>query len=220
MTTTNRVQAINIIRDALETGNTEGLREALVSIRVRREDAFTPRYSPKDVTELGKSVPYEHLLWCAIPTSDRQKVRNVVQRGEEAFVAYASTDHGQRMVLVLGWVERQYAGTAGKGLTFHDLLPMIDRIERLGFDLLSDCAAVTEARGTPKDVLISAAQAAIIAMIMQMGRDQEADVMSRINNFMGMLSPLVTNEQLKSLSQEVMKPVLAAILSAAAAKTA
>ncbi|MCA8448905.1 hypothetical protein [Burkholderia vietnamiensis] len=220
MTTTNREQAITIIRDALETGKTDGLEAALQSIRVRREDAFTPRYTATDMVHIVESVPYANLLWCAIPAKDRTTFRDAVKGGDEAFVTYAGTDHGKRMILVLGWVERQYAVTAGKGFTFHDLLPMIDHIERLVFDLLSDCAAVTEARGTPKDVMISAAQAAIIVMLMQnghervqVGREPEEDVVSRINNFMEMLSPLVTIEQLVSLSQLVMKPILRDLIS-------
>lgn len=216
MTTMNREQTINTIRAALKTGKTEGLGETLASIRERREDAFTPRYAMTDVAHLVE-VPYAHLLWCAIPANDRQKVRDAVQRGEEAFVAYASTDHGQRMILVLGWVEHEDAIDEGKGFTFHDLLPLIDRIETTTFDVLSDCAAVTEARGTRKGMLHSAAQVAMIATIIQMGRQRGADVLSRVNNFMGMLSPLVTDGQLKSLSPLVMAPLMATIIRAAKA---
>jgi len=213
MTTTNREQAINTIRAALKTGNTEGLGETLASIRERREDAFTPRYAPMDMMHIVELVPYANLLWCAIPAKDRTKVRDAMQRGEEAFVAYASTDHGQRMILVLGWIERHHARDAGEETTLDDLIPLIDRVETTTFAVLSDGASLSEARGTRKDMLHSAAQVAMLATIIQMGRQRGADVRSRVNNFMGMLIPLVTDKQLKSLSPQVMNRLLRTILS-------
>ncbi|WP_186140338.1 hypothetical protein [Burkholderia gladioli] len=213
MTTTNREQAINIIRDALETGKTDGLEAALQSIRVRREDAFTPRYTAMDMVHIVELVPYANLLWCAIPAKDRTKFRDAVKGGDEAFVTYAGTDHGKRMILVLRWIERHHARNAGEGMTLDDLIPLIDRVETTTFAVLSDGASLSEARGARKDLLYSAAQVAIQATIVQMGRYRVEDRSDCVNNFLGMLSPLVTDQQLKSLSPQVMNSILRALIA-------
>lgn len=213
MTTTNRDQAINIIRDALETGKTDVLEATLQSIRVRREDAFTPRYTPMVMIHIVESVPYANLLWCAIPAKDRTTFRDAVKGGDEAFVTYAGTDHGKRMFLVLDWIERHDARDVGEGMTLDDLIALIDRVETTTFASLSDGASLSEARGTHEDLLYSAAQIAIQATIVQVGRYRVEDLWACVNNFLGMLSPLVTDQQLKSLSPQVMNSILRALIA-------
>lgn len=209
--TTNRDQLLNEIRSKLSDDTTlHSAFDMLVALR-ERKNAFEPQFGFTEIVTLMTTFSFVDLQWCAVPAEHREAIRAAMEGGESTYVAFGQSEIGKRLHTLL-------CDVVGNG-TLGETLTEIQTIEEATLDGISDMAVIAEASTEERHNLFSAAQIAMQATIVQCGRDRKLKkkITQKVNNFLAILAPMVTDEQLKTLSPAVMQPLMMKICSAATA---
>lgn len=202
MTTTNRAQLMNDLRLKLNDDTTfDSAFDMLVALR-ERKNAFEPLFGVMESITLVMTFSFMDLQWCAIPAEHRSAIREAMAGGESAYVAFCQSEIGKRLHTLL-------CDVVGNG-TLGETLTTIQTIEETTLNRISDMALIAEANAGERHGLLSAAQIAVQATIVQCGRDRKLKkkAIQKVNNFLAILSPMVPDEHLKTLSPAVIQPLV------------